>query len=317
MALEPLEPGTLIATATPRIRHRPGGASGWPHDPISSDGDYSDTNAWLNRLLDAPVAGARLVDYVRHDGVGMWQFLPSYIWPQVFLAIELVKALDALVGVVGERGLRPLPVADALNGTWTGVVEEYARARGLAFEPAGPSPSASPGRRLARAARVGYLRDRAIDAGAVAGARAIGAVAQRRAGRRPRTGASVLLASVPRHWTVAPDGSGRHYDEQFTPLVEALRAAGFGRIVGIECPYGPKLDALRSVMRRVRGDNTGVTWRSFDGDGGGASARRRAAPLFREQWEALVSGALDSDAADFGACLSSPHCGRRSSTRSP
>jgi hypothetical protein len=295
VAVEPLAAGSFVVQTAPRIRYRPPGEP-WSQAVHSSDADYRDTNRWLNSLQDLPVAGGRLIDQVRFDGVGTWQFLPSYIWPQAFWAVEVVKALESLVAATGARGLAALPTDDPFDEVWRGTVHAFAGAHGLHYEPSRAHAARPSGaRRLARAAHAGRIRDALIAAGTSATARALTLWARRTDNGSGRSANTLLLASVPRNWVHASAGSGRPYDEQFGPLIDALRGSGWDRIVGVECPYGAKMSTLRSLAGRVRSGDV-VAWRAFEAyDAPRAAARRAAADTAGAQLGAVLeSASLDS-----------------------
>ena len=66
----------------------------------------------------------------------MWQFLPSYIWPDVFRAVELTKALDGVLAGERPRRSSPSPGSDRYATMWARLAESFAEARGVAFEAA-------------------------------------------------------------------------------------------------------------------------------------------------------------------------------------
>ena len=82
----------------------------------------------------------------------MWQFLPLASWPEVYWAVELVKALDALADDLAPTSLEAMPPGDRTDAIFTGVVRAYARARGLTVTVPRQRPTA---RDLARAVGLG------------------------------------------------------------------------------------------------------------------------------------------------------------------
>jgi len=283
----PLEHGPFLVQTAPQIRHRNSYAGPWSDTVSTSDADYRDTNRWLNQLQEARAGERRLLGEVRHDGVPMWQFLPSYVWPDVFWAIELVKALDSLPDLERTSCLRPHRAPGPLDALWQGVVEAFAEGRGLAVARLEPMkrPQLSLPRRVAGLARLGHARAAAVRWGSAAAAHALASLspAPTASGRR------LLLLSIPRHWGPPPDGGGEKADEQFGPLLGALRSRGWQHIVGVECPYGAPRQVLRSVADRMRHDRSGVRWRSFDAYGClRPRSDRGLARTFGEQWRGLA-----------------------------
>jgi hypothetical protein len=208
VALEPVAAGSFVVQTAPRIRYRAPGEP-WSDAIHTSGADYRDTNRWLNSLQDLPVADGRLIDRLRFEGVSMWQFLPSYIWPQAFWAVEIVRALESLVAATEPRGLVPVPTDHPFDAVWRRTVQAFAQTHRLDYETSQAGlarPSAA--RRLARAAHAGHIRDGLIAAGTSAAARALTRWT-RCAGDGPRRGGTtLLLASVPRNW-IRPVQAGR------------------------------------------------------------------------------------------------------------
>src|SRR5690348_4062227 len=62
-----------------------------------SDMGYGDTNDLINSMQTLGLGEQPLATALRYDGASMWQFLPSYIWPDVFRAVEMTKVLTAAV----------------------------------------------------------------------------------------------------------------------------------------------------------------------------------------------------------------------------
>ena len=184
---------------------------------VAGDMAYSDTNVVLDRAAALTVGERPLADLLRYEDASMWQFLPSFIWPDVFRAVELTKCLDM---VVAER----MPVAVTAEATgdryeemWSRLVESFARTRGIEHRPGAPAgrtrrPEWVPG---PRAMRESLARRRGEAAG------------RRLAARDDRAGRRLVFAGMKRHWVGDPARPGEFYDEQIDPLLPALRAAGW------------------------------------------------------------------------------------------
>ena len=258
LTAEPVGAGELLVQHVPRLRDT-GGAV------FASDGDYRDTIAWWNDMQTAPVGPRTLTGATRFEGASMWQFLPSYVWPEVYWAIELVKALDA---AAPSGAFRAIPPGDGrTDALFAGVVRAYAQARGVEVElPVNGAHRPAAARRVARAVRARLRRPERSRDGIAPGGMAGG------------DGPRVLFASIPRHWAPDPDRPGERHDEQFGPLYEPLREAGFRDFAGIDCVYDGGVAAQETLRDRIAAEGDIVGWRSFDSYAApDATASRKAA----------------------------------------
>ena len=94
--------------------------------------NYTTTNDLLNRIPAMRVAENTVADALRFEGASMWQFLPSYIWSDVFRAVEMAKGL-ARACSPEERPARilALPSADRYAAMWMRLSEAAAAANGI------------------------------------------------------------------------------------------------------------------------------------------------------------------------------------------
>lgn len=93
--------------------------------------DYRKTNELLNRLQTAMIARRTLLEFVVHDGHAMWQFLPSWLWPSFFRAVELIDSVLPIIEEVEPREVQLLPVDDHTNPIWEGIVKAICASRGI------------------------------------------------------------------------------------------------------------------------------------------------------------------------------------------
>jgi hypothetical protein len=280
--------------AEPKPREPSGASWKW----IQSDGDYRRTNALFNELQDAKVGDRTLLDYVRYEGVSMWQFLPSWLWPSFFRAVETIEILDRLVGESEPDRLVALEVDDSTSHIWEGVLSAIGEKHGLAVE----ILQSSLQKRASRAS-----------GGAVY---AIGRTAIRALKKAKTTLQSVktlpenvttysrtasidsttlvMLTLGRRHWVDKPDEPGQKYDEQFYPLMPALRRAGWRRFVIIDCEGLPE----NELAKRLSEKESDVFWRSFYSYSSGLRATRaRAKATFSAMWEEIKND------ASFDSCF--------------
>ena len=96
-----------------------------------SSKDYRKTNELLNDLQDARVAGRSLIEFLSYNGVSMWQFLPAYVWPFFFRAVELIDVVLQLVEDVKPKEIRVFPVSDYTDPIWQGVVQSIGDRNGI------------------------------------------------------------------------------------------------------------------------------------------------------------------------------------------
>lgn len=311
LAVTPLKSGEWIATTPAEIhfcvrdpQEAPPGTPS-PGDPSwqrrRGEHDYRETNAFFNRLQDARVAGRPLLEFVVYDGVSMWQFLPSFLWPVFFRSIELIRLVGQVVDEVGPLEIRAWPVPDHTAPLWEGVVRAVGASRHVPVvfnAPVGFLPLLFQRGWAGVRKRLGRMRDDLAEWRLEQAERRLRRQAPRE--MASSTGAKKLLfATIARHWVTAPGGYG-HYDEQFYPLFPALRAAGWTTFVGIDCPYGPSPTVIRALKDRMRDGEMGVYWRGFWAYGRLSSLRAgegRARRVFDGQWRTL-RGAADF-AEDF------------------
>jgi len=81
-----------------------------------------------------------------------------------------------------------------------------------------------------------------------------------------------------------PGDAHRKYDEQFYPLLPALRAAGWSRFVMVDCQDSPESE----LRERMRNGEAGVRWRrysSYRPRGDATVAKARA--MFAHMWQVL------------------------------
>jgi hypothetical protein len=304
LAIEPLAPGESVVTATCRVyyalrigkrfrleRFRPG-ASDWT--TLQSPGDYRPTNRLFDRLQDMRVGECRLTDFLAYDGTSMWQFLPSFIWPDFYRTTELFSLLKPLFDTLAPNSVRVEVPGDKLASVWLGVVQALAATTGASVHVITPSRRhlglrglmRGPARRLGLTKLIGlgwdaYLRQ---------GIRRLPASKPSTQGHK-----KLVFASFARHWVPNPEDRNTRYDEQFFPLLPALRHAGWDSFVGIDCPYNAVSTTLATLADRIEQAPRDLSWRSFFAYQADADAPARK--TFARQWKILRHDV--SFAADF------------------
>ncbi len=174
----------------------------------------------------------------------MWQFLPSYIWPDVFRAVETAKCLAKLRRRrTARRGSSPCRAATI---------------RGDVDAPLGGGRGGRTGSRTARsgavlAAPLRGTRPARDHGGDGHEARRERSAAGSAPGEPVAPGRRVLFAGMKRHWVPDPRRPGEHWDEQLSPLLGALDDAGWDQVIALDCPYDGPTD-VDSIRVRRHGD---------------------------------------------------------------
>ena len=248
------------------------------HDLLTS-GDFKATNALFNTLQDVRVGGRTIPEWCVFDGVSLWQFLPSYIAPAVFRAVEFSAVLGPLIARTRPSVIYAHHASDARSREWHGVIDAIAESSQATVE---WIPVAALPRLRAAGRRLGVGR-------ALTGitSRASRRFMEATGGRQTwsaRSGRTLLAVTRGRDWVRDRADRNRFRDEQFYPLLPELRSAGWTRFLGIDSPYGTPRQALAKFRSRVTQLDADVAWRAAPADSG---ARRRARAHFRAVWKEL------------------------------
>lgn len=301
LGLMPLKKGQLVATAATEVYSalapslQQGPASFQPHDPAwrlhVADNDPEATNNLLNNLQDARIADRTLLDFVQYDGISMWQFLPSYVWPAFYRAVELIRLLTELVAEVNPREICAFPADDATDPLWHGALLAVGQATGVSV-----TFTRKPWRQFLRGVprqMRGLLRQTGFGRWLIRLQRTAFANVARwlaKPGRpvQSSAGKRLLFCTVAKHWVSVPGVPDQRYDEQVFPLLPALRARGWTTFIGVDCPYSSYTAVVRKLWERLRYRESGVTWRSFYSyPNQDRAAYRKASRVFRSQWREL------------------------------
>jgi hypothetical protein len=217
---------------------------------------YQPTNALVDRLASEPVAGRTIDEVLRHDGVALWPFVVSYIWPDLFRAQELRALLVRLVVDTAASDLVAIVGDGPSAATWYAVAKSVAVERGLGLE-VRAEERAAPARRSA----VDRLRGSRLEPAVRRGRSAVAWSVARRA-RPPAEGRRVLYATIARHAQPAPFTPGGWWDEQLSPVLPELEARGWSALA-VDCPYGPRFQARRAADVRAEAMPT-TSWSGFE-----------------------------------------------------
>lgn len=302
LAIKPLPPGQYLVPAGLQVYFdvaSEGGAAPTCFDPAQkrwqcrrADGDYRRTNALLNRLLEARVDGKRLPEFVWHEGLSFWQFLPSYAWPAFYRAVELIDTVEQIIEETAPQQLRVFPVGDDTEEIWQGVLQAIGRRRNI---PLVILPAPNPQRKQGQARLRAWLQGLGFSTYEIQSvyrlilklAGRLLAGCQRKKAAKAPNGKKLLFAAVTRNWVPLPREGG-NYDEQFFPLLPSLRYAGWTDFIGIDCPYTPPWKTLPKLWSRIRANEPGMRWNTFYAYGRQTATYNAAARrVFARQWQTL------------------------------
>jgi hypothetical protein len=257
-------------------------AGGQPDREFRSDMRYADTNDLINSMQGLAVDGRPLTEVLRLDGASMWQFLPSYLWPDAFRAVEITKAVTDAVRSLAPDALVTLPSGDRYDAMWQQIGSAVAASEDLEHHPRAGKAGLAQNRPLALRPRglAHVARDRWAQRRAATSSRWTPPTADRK----------LLFATLLRHWVEDPNRPGHRYDEQLSPLLDSLRAADWQSVVAVDCPYNAAPD-LASITARQQETPDWVTWRSFNAHGGPSLAQRRALAQTSNRWGNTVAAA--------------------------
>lgn len=275
-------------------------SSGW--EVVDVLFQTSETNQLFDDIQDAKIGDTSIIDFIRYDSVSMWQFLPSYIWPQFFHVVQIIDTLLQIVERTKPQKMIALHGNDRFEQHWIGSVQEVCKKCNIpvVFVEHATATKEHPVRTiLKKTVRLfGYhsmlpydLKD------------AVFHWRLRRASRNGNASQTVgrnqnlsdekplIFATVARNWRPVPgDASGKKYDEQFYPLLPSLRALGYERFIGLDCPYGDRVVPLQTLIERRQSPESGFVWQSFYAYGRTMARRRSrldAKKTFGRQWDVL------------------------------
>jgi len=226
-----------------------------------SDGDYHPTNELFNKLQDIRIENKTLLEFTLYEKLSMWQFLPSHLWPSFFRVVQLIDVITQIVDDIVPRQICVFPADDIY---WYGTTKAIGEANNIPIiieaAEADRTYLNTVGNRekirdvLARTGVLRFLRS----------GRWLFAHNRKKKGtsetNEEKRGKKSLFTSFARHWVPLPGDASRKYDEQFYPLLPALRKTGWLDFVGIDLPYASDAAKLDERRRHVE---SGIRWREF------------------------------------------------------
>lgn len=295
----PVSKRTWLISQAPRLEVTSSRESESAGEWVESRLDYSATNRLFDRLRTLELSGSTLDASLRYGETPMWQFLPSFIWPEIHrrhaihqLVLDVLRMKEPsrlqLVVPTGPEADRWRDVVTSVAGT-LGVDVEISRERQTS-RPFGvrPDPALRIMRQAKRATFRAVLRHLvAITPDAAAGVR------------------TILFTSFPRHWVADPFDDARKYDEQLYPLLDAFRARGWQDFIGVDLPYDTDRRSIRAFRERIRDITSGLRWTSFEANADKSTRAdvTRAREAFLTRWEQLHrrlnAARLETHGVDF------------------
>jgi hypothetical protein len=273
--LTPTGPREYLAATPTRLSFRIEG-SVEPWQQVELDLQFGPTNSFLNAIQDIVIDDQSLVEHLMWRGVSLWQFLPSYLWPSVSRAVSLVSALNKVVSDTRPTLIKFAPVNDRTESIWQGIVESIATAHQITCQCTRATPS-----RLWQGCPAAAFWTQLMPL------QVLHRLVKDDLSQPVTThGRRLLFASQARHWIEGPGRMG--HDEQFEPVLRALRGSGWDSFVGVDCPYSPRYRAIGSLWRRAMLPDT--RWSGFYAESSIKELRREfneARDHFRKVWRAL------------------------------
>jgi len=235
---------------------------------IEADGEFNRTNSFFNELQNARVDKQPLGDFIVYQGISYWQFLPSFIWPQFFLATQLIELLIPLFNSAKPTNIEVYLLADSNNSIWIGVVRAVAAHYGAQV-----IQIQQPGCKFQyltrtfktqlRSIGLVYFRNHISRIIFTLGYALRQLMKINKISKDSRETDCKKLICVVRgrrdYQPVPGDPNGKMHDEQFSPLLSALRQRGWNKFIFVDTQDvdQPQLDV------RTAGGNMDIQWRQF------------------------------------------------------
>lgn len=216
-------------------------------------------NDFLNYMQDIVIGNKTLINSVALDSTYYWQFLPSYIWPQVFFSIEMVTLLNDLIKEVKPEHLLVFPATSQLRDIWQGSVEAAADQYGLkiSFVKETSHGFLKKSRFFAFLKEVGFFLKKRWKL------KISNYQVKNKASTElnARENHKLLFLSTARYWVRDELSETGKVDEQFDDILKALEKTGWNEFVGIDSPYEPQ--NLASLHERRESSNSRLRWEAF------------------------------------------------------
>ncbi len=278
----PLEPGQFVVVSPTSVCYaespdedlRPfvRGERNSPWKVIERPVDLIPTSDFFNDLLEMSIGSENLLRFFIHGGVSMWQFLPSYIWREFFLAIQFVDIGLEIIERTKPNRIRVLTTTPQWNEVWVGAWQALCQAHGIGMT-VEQMPSPDPGslfrrmvRPLAHALKIREMLSEKQEFLYRRKLRSLAKQAQERTRAKGcgESGKKLLFATHSRYWSVREiDRRRTGYDSHYSPIIARLRDLGWRCFIGIDCPYVSHEICLQKLSEQIQYSDEDIVWRNF------------------------------------------------------
>ena len=263
---------------------------------MRSDTDWADTNKFFNDIQHIKISGKNIFEFTLYDGINMWQFMPSHIFPVFFKTIKYIDLIKFLVEKYHPSEIRYFSAEHYTARLWEGVIksigEKYEIPANRIFESIPIEISKFFPRRVSE---LYYLSIKINNSLVVGGIAHVYAHLNKRLsknftnGRKDQSGKKILCATLgQRHWVSIPGTDNMKYDEQFYPLLSAFRTKGYSKFIFVDC-----LDSPKKTLKKRNDEINGIVWNRYsDYLSKGNTTYRYAKKHFNILWEKIK---IDAD----------------------
>ncbi|HQP98553.1 MAG TPA: hypothetical protein PLY86_08880 [bacterium] len=288
----PPEPGQFIVVSPTSVCYTESSDEDLPpfvrgeHDSpwreIERPVDLFPTNDFFNDLLEMSIGNESLLQFFIHGGVSMWQFLPSYVWREFFLAIQFIDMGLEIIERTRPARIHVLTTTPQWNEVWIGTWQALCQARGIGIT-VEETPSRDRGslfrraiRPLAKSLKIREMLSEKDEFLYRRELRSLAEQAKERTGANGRNevGKKLLFATHSRYWSIRETGEHKEsYDLIYSTIIRELGVLGWDAFVGIDCPYTGHEICLQKLREQIPHSNPEIIWRNFYSYGGYCESR--------------------------------------------
>ena len=259
---------------------------------LTFDTDYSKTNNLFNDIQSIKISGKNIFEFTHFDGINMWQFMPSYIWPVFFKTVGYIDLIKFLIEKYQPSELRYFSAehctAPLLEGAIKSIGETYEIPVNRVFESLPVEISKFFPSRLWEMYYVSIkIKNNYIIFGiAELYTHLIKKNFTKKFTyvRNDLNGKKILCATLgKRHWVPIPGSDNVKFDEQFYPFISVFRTKGYSKFIFVDC-----LDLPRYLLQKRNDEKKGIVWNRYsDYLQNGNVAHHLAKKHFSMLWEKL------------------------------
>ncbi|MBF0176716.1 MAG: hypothetical protein HQL63_07705 [Magnetococcales bacterium] len=254
--------------------------------------NYKETNQFVDSMSRMFVNSQTLSRFSIYDRASMWQFVPSYIWPEVFLAIELIKIVKPVIKKMQPGLIFVEPPADDGAPIWVGAMQGIADSLEIPMRVIGQNFQLQ-NRFYNRPDLVEWGRF-FFKVGIKLLMRVIISLVSPKAPICSSLGVKkkLLYVTYPPQWAPSSHVFGGFHEKNLGCFLPALKKEGWGCILALDSPH----DWVRGFRKIIRVMNQrrknvlpGVEWKSYFSCYGISSILEefRAKIFFAKKWDNL------------------------------